>query len=81
MAAATAASFDTNSPTLFSRVGNIELSVAIAAYAQSVALLSEVMERVKRGEDSGESRRRNGRRRSIVAQEEEVKRLKSIVRH
>lgn len=54
---------------------------AIAAYAQSVALLSEVMERVKRGEDSGESRRRNGRRRSIVAQEEEVKRLKSIVRH
>lgn len=53
---------------------------AIMAYGQSVALLNEVMERVMRGEDSGESRRRNGRRRSIVAQEEEVKRLKSIVR-
>lgn len=53
---------------------------AIMAYGQSVTLLNEVMERVMRGEDSGESRRRNGRRRSIVAQEEEVKRLKSIVR-
>lgn len=54
---------------------------AIMAYGQSVALLNEVMERVMRGEDSGESRRRNGRRRSIVAQEEEVQRLKSIVRY
>lgn len=53
---------------------------AVAAYGQSVALLSEVMERVRRGEDSTEShRKRNGRRRSVVAQEEEVRRLKSIV--
>lgn len=52
---------------------------AIRAYGQSVALLNEVMERVMRGEDSGDHRRRNGRRRSIVAQEEEVRRLKSIV--
>ncbi|KAL0950923.1 hypothetical protein HGRIS_007679 [Hohenbuehelia grisea] len=53
---------------------------AVAAYGRSVALLSEVMERVRRGEDSTEtsSRRRSGRRRSIVAQEEEVRRLKSI---
>ncbi|KAI0639237.1 hypothetical protein C8Q77DRAFT_1044985 [Trametes polyzona] len=52
---------------------------AVMAYARSVALLSEVMERVMRGEDSTEtSRRRNGRRRSIAAQEEEVRRLKSI---
>ncbi|RPD63115.1 hypothetical protein L226DRAFT_451220 [Lentinus tigrinus ALCF2SS1-7] len=52
---------------------------AVMAYAKSVALLSEVMERVMRGEDSTESsRRRNGRRRSVVAQEEEVRRLKSI---
>lgn len=50
---------------------------AIQAYGQSVALLNEVMERVMRGEDSTE--RRNGRRRSIVAQEEEVRRLRSIV--
>lgn len=53
---------------------------AVLAYSKSVALLSEVMERVMRGEDSSESHRRgNGRRRSVVAQEEEVKRLKSIV--
>ncbi|KAH8120260.1 hypothetical protein DFH11DRAFT_1739440 [Phellopilus nigrolimitatus] len=51
---------------------------AIQAYGQSVALLNEVMERVMRGEDSGDHRRKNGRRRSIVAQEEEVRRLKSI---
>ncbi|KAH9898571.1 hypothetical protein C8Q73DRAFT_640821 [Cubamyces lactineus] len=50
---------------------------AVMAYARSVALLSEVMERVMRGEDSTD-RRRNGRRRSVVAQEEEVRRLKSI---
>jgi hypothetical protein len=55
---------------------------AVVAYGQSVALLSEVMERVRRGEDSTESssRRRNGRRRSARAQEEEIKRLKKIVR-
>ena len=52
---------------------------AIKAYGQSVTLLNEVMERVMRGEDTGEHRRKNGRRRSIVAQEEEVRRLKSIV--
>ena len=54
---------------------------AVVAYGKSVALLSEVMERVIRGEESTESnRRRSGRRRSVVAQEEEVKRLRSIVR-
>lgn len=53
---------------------------AVAAYGRSVSLLSEVMERVMRGEDTTEShRRRNGRRRSVVAQEEEVRRLRSIV--
>ena len=53
---------------------------AVVAYGKSVALLSKVMERVMRGEDSTESnRRRGGRRRSVVAQEEEVKRLKAIV--
>lgn len=58
---------------------NDDPHAAIQAYGQSVALLNEVMERVMRGEDSTEHRRRNGRRRSIVAQEEEVRRLKSIV--
>jgi len=55
--------------------------LAVAAYAKSVALLSEVMERVRRGEDTTEStsRRKNGRRRSVVAQEEEVRRLQNIV--
>jgi hypothetical protein len=53
---------------------------AVAAYGRSVSLLSEVMERVMRGEDTTEShRRKNGRRRSVVAQEEEVRRLRSIV--
>lgn len=53
---------------------------AVVAYGKSVALLSEVMERVIRGEDSTESqKRKNGRRRSVVAQEEEVRRLRSIV--
>ena len=53
---------------------------AVVAYGKSVALLSEVMERVMRGEDGPDShRRKNGRRRSVVAQEEEVRRLKSIV--
>lgn len=53
---------------------------AVMAYGRSVALLSEVMERVRRGEDSTEIRKKhNGRRRSVVAQEEEVRRLKSIV--
>ncbi|KIM84602.1 hypothetical protein PILCRDRAFT_389561 [Piloderma croceum F 1598] len=52
---------------------------AVMAYGRSVALLSEVMERVRRGEDSTEIRKKtNGRRRSVVAQEEEVRRLKSI---
>ncbi|KIO02302.1 hypothetical protein M404DRAFT_658055 [Pisolithus tinctorius Marx 270] len=57
---------------------NHDPHAAVIAYGRSVALLSEVMERVRRGEDSTDSRRRSGRRRSVVAQEEEVKRLKSI---
>ena len=48
-------------------------AAAVEAYAQSVALLSQVMERVKRGEDGGR------RTRSPEAQEEEVKRLQNIV--
>ena len=52
---------------------------AVNAYAQSVALLSEVMERVRNGEDSTESNRRR-QRRSISAQEKEVRRLQNIVR-
>ncbi|KAI0308056.1 hypothetical protein B0F90DRAFT_110822 [Multifurca ochricompacta] len=52
---------------------------AVVAYGKSVALLSKVMERVMSGEDSHDSvRRRGGRRRSVVAQEEEVRRLKAI---
>jgi hypothetical protein len=60
---------------------NDDPHAAVMAYGRSVALLSEVMERVRRGEDSTERPRRNGRRRSVVAQEEEVRRLKSIVRN
>lgn len=48
---------------------------AVSAYAQSVALLSEVMERVRNGDDGS----RRSRRRSVAAQEEEIRRLKSIV--
>lgn len=59
---------------------NDDPHAAVIAYGRSVALLSEVMERVRRGEDTSDGRRRNGRRRSVVAQEEEVRRLKSIVR-
>jgi len=51
---------------------------AVNAYAQSVALLSEVMERVRNGEDSTDTHRRR-RRRSVAAQEAEVKRLQNIV--
>ncbi|KAH7915335.1 hypothetical protein BJ138DRAFT_1122704 [Hygrophoropsis aurantiaca] len=58
---------------------NDDPHAAVMAYGRSVALLGEVMERVRRGEDSTETgRRRGGRRRSVVAQEEEVRRLKSI---
>lgn len=52
---------------------------AVKAYGLSVALLSEVMERVRRGEESTDNRRRGGKRRSSTAQEEEVRRLQSIV--
>jgi hypothetical protein len=52
---------------------------AVKAYGRSVALLSEVMERVRRGEESTESRRKR-RRRSVAAQEEEIRRLQNIVR-
>jgi hypothetical protein len=51
---------------------------AVQAYARSVALLSEVMERVRRGEDSTTDGRRR-RRRSVAAQEDEIRRLQSIV--
>lgn len=53
---------------------------AVQAYGRSVALLSEVMERVRRGEDSTETHHRPRRRRSVAAQEEEVRRLQNIVR-
>lgn len=52
---------------------------AVNAYAQSVALLSEVMERVRNGEDSTTDLHRRRRRRSVAAQEEEVRRLQNIV--
>ncbi len=58
---------------------NDDPQAAVMAYGRSVALLSEVMERVRRGEDTTEPRRRNGRRRNSVAQEEEVRRLQRIV--
>ncbi|CCA70979.1 hypothetical protein PIIN_04912 [Serendipita indica DSM 11827] len=62
---------------------------AVKAYAKSVRLLREVMERVMRGEDSpstssstrageADDQRPIGRRRSVVAKEEEVRRLKAI---
>lgn len=57
---------------------NEEPEAAVHAYARSVALLSEVMERVRNGEDSTENHRRR-RRRSVAAQEEEIRRLQSIV--
>ncbi len=57
---------------------NEDPEAAVNAYALSVALLSEVMERVRRGEDSTESRR-SRRRRSVAAQEEEIRRLQNIV--
>ncbi|KAF8559277.1 hypothetical protein OG21DRAFT_1503178 [Imleria badia] len=57
---------------------NDDPHAAVIAYGRSVALLSEVMERVRRGEDTSDGRKKNGRRRSVVAQEEEVRRLKSI---
>ncbi|GBE78186.1 hypothetical protein SCP_0110690 [Sparassis crispa] len=58
---------------------NDDPHAAVVAYGQSVALLSEVMARVMRGEDGADGQKRqNGRRRSVVAQEEEVRRLKSI---
>ena len=53
---------------------------AVYAYAKSVALLNEVMERVMRGEDTESSRRRNSTRRTAVAREDEARRLRSIVR-
>ncbi|RDB29108.1 hypothetical protein Hypma_015315 [Hypsizygus marmoreus] len=51
---------------------------AVQAYGRSVALLSEVMERVRRGEDSTDSHHRRRRRRSVAAQEEEIRRLQNI---
>ncbi|KAG8975203.1 hypothetical protein FRB90_009585, partial [Tulasnella sp. 427] len=50
---------------------------AVYAYAKSVALLNEVMERVMRGDDES-SRRRSSARKSVHAKEEEARRLRSI---
>ena len=57
---------------------NEDPEAAVHAYAQSVALLSAVMERVRSGEDTTDSHRRR-RRRSVAAQEEEIRRLQNIV--
>ncbi|KAG1747600.1 hypothetical protein EDB19DRAFT_276705 [Suillus lakei] len=57
---------------------NHDPHAAVMAYGRSVDLLSEVMERVRRGEDSTERPRQNGKQRNLDAQEEEVRRLKSI---
>lgn len=54
---------------------------AIRAYSRSVALLNEVMERVMHEEDDTGRGRHLGRPRSMAAREEEVRRLKSIVRN
>jgi hypothetical protein len=59
---------------------NEDPEAAVHAYAQSVALLSAVMERVRSGEDTTDSHRRR-RRRSVAAQEEEIRRLQNIVSH
>ena len=50
---------------------------AVYAYAKSVSLLNEVMERVMRGEETDSKRR--APRRSAVAKEDEARRLRSIV--
>lgn len=53
---------------------------AIVGYGKSVCLLQEVMRRVMAGVDSTESRQRNEqRRRNVVAQEEEMRRLRALV--
>lgn len=54
---------------------------AVNAYARSISLLSEVMERVRVGDEPSEggSSRRRPRQRSVVAREDEVQRLRSIV--
>jgi len=59
---------------------NEDPEAAVHAYAQSVALLSAVMERVRSGEETTDSHRRR-RRRSVAAQEEEIRRLQNIVSH
>ena len=53
---------------------------AFRAYARSVTLLGEVMERVIRGDRDTDPRRRSGRLRTEGAREDEARRLKSIVR-
>ena len=53
---------------------------AVLAYSRSVALLREIMERLRREEDGTKlTGRRIGRRRSVAAYEKEVRRLKAIV--
>ena len=59
---------------------NDDPHAAVMAYAKSVALLNEVMERVMRGEDTDSKRKNGSRRRSVVAKEDEARRLRSIVR-
>ncbi|KAG9047109.1 hypothetical protein FS837_002993 [Tulasnella sp. UAMH 9824] len=50
---------------------------AVHAYALSVNLLSEVMERVLRGDDESSKKRSSGRK-SVHAREDEARRLRSI---
>ena len=62
------------------RLNGPVLEEVLVNQQQTMDTTIRVMERVMRGEDSTEiHRKKNGRRRSVVAQEEEVRRLKSIV--
>ncbi|KAF7348565.1 hypothetical protein MVEN_01374100 [Mycena venus] len=58
---------------------NEDPQATVTAYGRSVALMNEVLERVRRGEDDTAARsRRNGRPRNAVTQEEEIRRLQNI---
>ncbi|KZT44574.1 hypothetical protein SISSUDRAFT_30803 [Sistotremastrum suecicum HHB10207 ss-3] len=57
---------------------NNDPQAAFDAYAKSVDLLNEVIERVVSSDRDPDHRRRPGRRRSDSAKEDEVRRLKSI---
>lgn len=52
---------------------------AFRAYSRSVTLLGEVMERVIRGDQDGDLRRRSNRVQNEMAREEEARRLRNIV--